>query len=86
MSKIHFPGWRSLMIWNRFNEGTDLEPSDITGFIDITGDIHRMGLDRLDVISRWIALPVGGNHVVHSRGDFFKRRLFLAFAYYSGLF
>ena len=72
------------MIWNRFDEGTDLEPSDITGFIEITGDIHRMGLDRLDVISRWIVLPVGRNHVVHSRGDFFKRRLFLAFAYYYG--
>ena len=59
-----------------------MEPLNNTGFIHITGDIHRFGLDRLDVISRWAALPVGRNHVVHSRGDFFKRRLFLAFAYY----
>ena len=70
------------MIWNRFNGETSFEPSNITGFIHITGDINQLGLDRLDVISRWITLPVGRNHVVHSRGDFFKRRLFLAFAYY----
>ena len=57
------------MIWNRFNRGTSLEPLNNTGFIHITG----VGLDRLDVISRWIALPVGGNHVVQriSRSYFF---------------
>ena len=61
------------MIWNRFNRGTRFEPLNNTGFIHVTGDIHLMGLDRLDEISRWVALPVGGNHVVHSRSDFFKK-------------